>query len=172
MISIVENASSILKPLETRAIDKYVEEKHPDVKSATKDRRNKKHDNTNNNEEDGFTTISVKALILFLENFLEERLNSKLNLNSPEKPTQESPWLKHEPSNDMQSKKAANAYAHAAKAARISVNKIKHSSAPELKKIYELIKDLRRLQECGVKYLNVESEKALINGIIDAVKNT
>ncbi len=170
MLSLVENISSILKPLETRAVDAHIEEKHLDIYAKNKGRKKKNSGNTNINEDD-FTTISVKGVILFLEDFLEARLNINLQNNETEQNQNTiKPWLRGEQSNDTPPQKAANAYAHAAKVSRISVHKVNHNSSPELKSIYTLIKDLRHLQDYGIKYLNIGNSEPLINAVITAVK--
>jgi len=175
MFSLVQNISSALKPLKSEATDARFEKKRDSLNKSDKNTHNKHFDGELFNDEE-FTTISVKALILFLEDFLETRLDSNMHHEKiAPKPTL-SPWLKYEQSNDMPPpamppKEASNAYIHAAKASRGSVKKIEAATSPELKNIYSLINDLRQLQDCGVKSLNVNSEKALINGIITAVKN-
>ncbi len=174
MVSLIENITSALEPLKTKAVNRYMGKNHQPSIVADKENR---HDNGHNGDlsldDKEFTTISVKALILFLEDFLETRLNSKLYSNLQETPSPVSPWLRYKQSNDIAPKKAARAYEHAAKASRgITASKSDYNKSHELKDIYALIRDLRRLHECGINYLNVSNKKELINSIISAVNNS
>ncbi len=182
MLNIVQNLTSVSKTQGIEKTDANVRKEQRDIE-VINENRHKKHgdkgspnNNTNNNKDEAAPPISIKSIILFLENFLEERLDLEINHDERENyhkvKSNISPWLKQSHSNDVQPRKAVNAYAHAAKVSRISVNKIHHSDIPELKNIYTLIKDLRKMDERGVKHLNISSNKSLINSIIVAVNNT
>ena len=176
MFSVIQNIASALNPLETKAIDARLE---------------KRRHNSDNliDEESGFnspsamdkedrSSFSTKALILFLEDFLESKLGTKSSTNSNDvEQASFAPWLKTNHSNDeeaIKSKEAAKAYKHAFEVLRAPLKTFKGhnvniSRQEELKNIYSLIMDLRDLQDNGVQHLIISNKKTFIDGISDAV---
>ncbi len=120
-------------------------------------------------DQDHRPILSVQALILFLEDFLESRLGSKLR-DAPEvKPNSFDRWFKKKPGN---CNFAARAYQQGAKTARgagghVDVSVGSHET--DLSHIYGLIRDLRALKISGVHVLRLESDTDFIDGISMAV---
>ena len=169
MFSFVQNITSALRPLEATAVDSRFREKQRD--SGTGGHRLARKPQQDTDED--YSTLSVRALILFLEDFLE------VQLGAPPAHTRhtQAPWLKEPHSNDIPtgSGNAAKAYAHAARTRTIQTPV--RSGMPEkpddeeLKHIYLLIQDLRHLQKHGQQYLNIENNRTFLDSIARAVEH-
>lgn len=175
MFSVIQNITSALNPLEAKAVDTRLEKKRHNPIDIDEEHSS---DNSVVMEESESSNLSIKALILFLEDFLEARLGTKPATDSSN--TQQdsfAPWFKASPSNDgvdIKSKNATNAYKHGLEVLRAPLKTFKGntpdiSRQEELKNIYSLIVDLRQLQDSGVRYLDIGSKKTFIDGISFAV---
>ncbi len=178
MFSVIQNITSALNPLEAKAVDARLEKKRHNPIDIDEEHNSDNSDNSVVMEESESSNLSIKALILFLEDFLEARLGTKPVTDSSN--TQQdsfAPWFKASPSNDgvdIKSKKATNAYKHGLEVLRAPLKTFKGntpdvSRQEELKNIYSLIVDLRQLQDSGVRYLDIGSKKTFIDGISFAV---
>ncbi len=173
---------SVQKSLEARAVDTYSSsnEKYRNIK-LKKYQGNKNKENEDN--EGDYITISVKALILFLENIIETRLNTNLYFDNEGNNIKKddnvniSPWIKNKPSNDIKIRNAVNAYKHVANSVcrsdGINSNNISHNLTHinniDTKEIYSIVNDLRYLQDNGIQYLNINNKISLVEGVIDAI---
>lgn len=165
MFSFVQNITSVLKPYETKAVDARLKRRGRDDSTAPQDHKAPKHSEVVSEAQEG-QVLSVESLILFLEDFLESRLDSKLNSGSMVDDDSFAPWLKQEHSNNN-TNAAAQAYAHCAKTAQRN-----HRTKPvktDLSLVYGLIRDLRRLKALGVKVLRLDEACNFIEGISAAV---
>lgn len=175
----VQNITSALKPLETEGVDARLNKK-PDEGVTEREQRSQTQDEDVPPSTDigEYSILSVKSILLFLEDFLELRLSSTVSDNSRDgEQLSFAPWFSKRQSNDSgaisRSKKAVKAYAKAAKTIR------KHSNEPqkqekqlektEIKGLYSLIRVLRDLQDDGVGYLKIDSQKTFLDGIYFAV---
>ena len=176
MFSLVQNITSALKPLGTEAVDARLEKKRYTYEDLPDEDRGALQEEPSG-EEGEFATLSIKSVILFLEDFVEARLASRLDPDKAMKHADMAPWFKQEQSNDTkaaQTKQAANAYARAAKtvgrSGRRPQQQIHTTGQAELKNIYGLIKDLRYLNELGVKVLAVHNQMTFLDGVFYAVE--
>jgi len=179
MIPYLQNISSIKKPLETEAANAILEIKNKPNNKDKKNSKNSGHENNNyldqpNNEDNIF---SINSLIYFLEDFLENRLSSKLNDDPPQKTSSFKPWVKTEHSNmnskpNTASKKAAIAYAHGAEAIQTTLNNpMKEKKNNEaLIDIYHLLRDLRDLRNDGINKIKLDKDGTFIDSIYKAVQ--
>lgn len=182
MFSLVQNITSALKPLETEAVDARLD-KQPKKPRVTEDEHSERHDDndsTMGTDIGEYSILSVKSIILFLEDFLELRLSSALSDHSQSgEQLSFAPWFSKHQSNDLsgslRSQKAIKAYAHAAETVRkIDKRERRGQEATQdeaqMKNIYALIRDLRVLQEGGTGYLKINSRKTFLDGIALAVE--
>ncbi|PCJ99057.1 MAG: hypothetical protein COA45_06330 [Zetaproteobacteria bacterium] len=189
MFSLVQNITSALKPLETEAVDARLGKK-PKKSTTTSDdlddevaKTHENHDDLREEQTDDYSILSIKSIILFLEDFLELRLSSVLS-DREHKGEQLSfaPWFSKRQSNDsgtsVRSKNAIKAYAHAAETSGRAVYykpqqqddvKEKQASQIQVKSLYSLIRDLRKLQQRGTGYLKINTQKTFLDGIYLAV---
>lgn len=177
MFYLTQSINSALKPLEIEAVDArlgkntqkfdVMDDEYPDNDNA---------ENVMGINAEEYTILSVKSIILFLEDYLEERLTSTVyDHNNKEDKILFPPWFSKQQSNDIGgkviSKAAIAAYAHAAE---ISYNSGKFEFPRDidlqLNAIYSLIKNLRVLQGNGVEYLKIYSRRTLIKGVVAAIK--
>lgn len=176
MFNLVQNITSALKTYETKATDTRMGHKDnaTDYTTGISSDPENTH-NPENQAEDDDSVISVKALILFLEDYVETRLSSKL------KPVRDSgkgdsfvPWMRQGHSNsNVESKNAAHAYAHSSDISR----KQQYGKAPardlihgELKDVYSLVQDLRQLQKNNVNFIKIDNDSRFLDSIYKAVK--
>ena len=183
MFSLVQNITSALKPLEPEAVDARLGKK-PNKQGVTDDEHSGRHENSDisvGTDTGEHSILSVKSIILFLEDFLELRLSSALPDHSHSgEQLSFAPWFSKRQSNDasgsLRSQKAIKAYAHAAETVR-KIEKherhgqeaVKDDAQMQVKSIYALIRDLRGLQESGTGYLKINSQKTFLDGIALAV---
>ena len=184
MFSLVQNITSALKPLEPEAVDARLGKK-PNKQGVTDDEHSDRHENSDTTvgtDTGEYSILSVKSIILFLEDFLELSLSSALPDDSHSgEQLSFAPWFSKRQSNDangsLRSQKAIKAYAHAAetvrrveKSERYEQDTAKNDAQMKMKSIYALIRDLRGLEEGGVGYLKINSQKTFLDGISAAVE--
>ena len=122
------------------------------------------------NDEQG-ELISVQSALLFLEGFLEARLDRALQItDSAVRP--QSNWLKFDAQNQNTSL-ATKAYQHASeisKKLRFS-NRLpaSNNSSEELKSIYMLIQDLRMLIDRDIYTLRLDQEDGFLAAVAKAI---
>ena len=174
MFSIVQNISSALDPV--KADQPVGDKKHESDQGQNQEKL--ESDSSAIIEESGDSVLSVQAVIMFLEDFLEKQLESKRAVKSkkPEQSNSFSKWLDKGSANSndasVQPKQAANVYAHTAKTTKNYVNKRVRSGSPshsDLKDVYDLIRDLRQLRERGIFHLKIASDRAFLESIKFAV---
>ena len=125
-----------------------------------------------------YSTLSVKSIILFLEDLVESQLESNFHDHTfPEDDHNLAPWLKVGHSNDLPpipSEKAIKAYMQAAKTSHGPLhNRDAHETymrENDLKEVYSLVKLLRSLEAQGVKYLKIDGHRSFITAISLAVE--
>ena len=175
MFNLVQNITSALKTYEAKATDTRMGHKDNATDYTTgisSDPENTQSPETQSYNDD--SVISIKALILFLEDYIETRLSSKL------KPTRErskddtfAPWMRQEHSNsNIESQNAAHAYAHSSDISK----KQQYGKAPErdlihgdLKDVYSLVQDLRQLQKNNVNFIKIDHDSRFLDSIYKAV---
>jgi len=178
MFNFVQNISSALKSYETKAADANMKQKRGTADYVTGASDHSEHeDSTPALYGDDESIVSVKALILFLEDYIEARLSSKLNQIEPQKQDDNfAPWLRTEHSNanmpqTADSKNAANAYASSSSLSKTGQERAKHKLAHgELKEVYGLVQDLRQIQKSDVFYIRIDDDKSFLDSIFEAVK--
>ena len=118
-------------------------------------------------------TISVQSALLFLEGFLEARLEGVFREDHDDVASY-APWLKVSVGNQNTSF-AVRAYRHAAEISA-KLRPIDRSTdtirSEELKSIYYLIQDLRILLDKGVEHLKIESGSGFLEAIAESVAIT
>lgn len=174
MFYTIGNINPASKTIETEAVDSHLEDRG---RSGQEQNAEQGSDNDGlrytGEWENELTELSVDALIRFLEDCLETRLTSQV-LPEPTKVDTTSPWMKteHSNTNDSASKNVlprnvANAYAHGAKAVKISStyqskdteSKSPTSNQTKNKIVYHLIRDLRDLKTKGLTSLRIDNTK-------------
>ena len=174
MFSLVQNIRSVLAPLETKGVDARLEKKRRDLVLGNGAYFRGSKGSVDVDFED-YSTISIKALILFLEDFLEARLGSELSDREDVQEHRFKPWLKTCRSNDVDSAQhesaAAKAYARTATTLRVSpsAESVEQKPDQEPGDVYSLIQDLRDLQHRGVQYLKIANNQTFFDGIFLAV---
>ncbi|MGH1404254.1 MAG: hypothetical protein ACRBDL_08410 [Alphaproteobacteria bacterium] len=172
MSDFVQNIGSAYKPYEVRSSDARMEKK-PHDKFQEEQRRGARKFQKHTQQEEK-TSLSISALILFLENHLNGH-DKEIDQKSAElrKESYLAPWMRTAYSNNntqtAETKKATNAYQHAAEINRLpSSNKRGEQKSGE-DKIYMLLQDLKLLQEQGRKTLKIENSPSFLEGIFNAV---
>ena len=120
MLSIIQNITSVLNPIEPKKIGEGFSKKHHDKSYISKD--HPENEDQAMSEKD-YEIFSITSIIKFLEDFIESRLGSKSFDNNNIEQSQIAPWLKTTQSNDQ--KIATKAYAHAAKTLHRTLTKQK-----------------------------------------------
>lgn len=171
----VQNITSAFKPLQVEAADARLGKKKGEELEGTDDQGRKHQKNSDNTKEKEFSSLSVKALILFLEDFVEARLEAKLRSQENRSESDVMPWLKSAQSNDTERKApsgdAARAYAQAAKTApRKNMFRPQNKINIDLKHLYTLIQSLRALELEGVKYLSIDTSLEFLEAVNSAVQ--
>lgn len=181
MFYVVQNITSALKPLERKAVDSRLGKKS---KHANKTEHNSPEtiddrDTVSDDDFGEYSILSIKSILLFLEDFLELHLSSILPDESHQgEQLSFAPWLSKQRSNDFnvdpRSNGAAKAYAHAAKTIgkplQQKSGQQKQVMPEKVKNVYALIRDLRNLQDNGIGYLKINSQKTFLDGIYLAVQ--
>lgn len=159
MSTYVPNIGSV-KPYEAEALDAKLQKRRKDQDGA---QSRKEHSEDQIEDTDTGQILSVQALILFLEDFLESRLGSKLQ-NTPEESSNAfDKWFQKKPSN---ANDAAQAYRQGARTSRGAVHKVSTEDGKvDLSHIYGLIRDLRDLRRAGVHALRLAPDTDFIDGI-------
>lgn len=137
--------------------------------------RDKRHEHGHAPEGKAFydyeqNTIAVQSALLFLEGFLEIRLD-RVFPESPSSPSSHASWFKMEIGNQSNSF-ATRAYKHAAELSeklRSSEPSADIRKAEDLKSIYRLIQDLRTLVDQGVEHISIESGSGFLEAIVESV---
>lgn len=153
-----------LRPYEAESIDARLQKRRREQQDHQPDFKNSVEDL----EEESGQILSVQALILFLEDFLEARLGSKLQPPKEEPQNSFQQWFQKKPSNVNE---AAQAYAHGSKTARrvAKPQAINSKGETDLSHIYRLIVDLRDLKTSGIHVLKLVPDTDFIEGISLAV---
>lgn len=170
MSNFVQNLSTALKPFAPHATDHLGYEKH---KERPSQKRQNQQNKNNEEEVQGVTGtyISTQAAILFLEDFLEHKLNAKLQ-NESHSPSSNSSssWINKTYSNE--NTKAAKIY----QATHSNINKryFAASRNPEIhgniKEVYQVLQKLRSLKDRGILTIEVREEERFIDSIWNAVQ--
>lgn len=179
MFYVSPSITSALKPLEPEAVDSHVRDRKKDAQSNSKDHPTSDHsdDSALDTAQDSMSVLSVKALILFLEDFIEAHIGAKQQDSVQPAAAHFQPWMRVEHSNanhPVPSVKAANAYSHVSQAVKSS-EKSDHTKHPakaqKLTSIYALLRDLRALQSDKVQFLKIQNDVSFIEGILLAVQD-
>ncbi len=114
--------------------------------------------------------ISLRSALLFLEGFLEDRLERSTNTDDHEAEAKTAqPWLTRKVSNENL-QKANKVYGRASRlSGGLFARRPKDHSPEDLKTIYHLIQDLRALGHHGVETLKIESGLGFLDAIRRAV---
>ena len=180
MFSIVQNIASALKPLEVEAADARLQKKKDDPEIGGDDSSNSgAHDTAYQDDEREGSFMSVKSIILFLEDFIEARLESKAEDRTfLDDESTMAPWLKAKHSNDsasIPSDDAIRAYVQASQTvakysnpAASPVPKSVPARENDIREAYALIKVLRSLEDQGIKHLKVDSQAPFIRAVSEA----
>lgn len=160
-----------IRPYEAETIDARLERRRREQQANS----NSNHDKSDArfDEEDG-QVLSVKALILFLEDFLEANIGLEKQSIEQKSDNSFAKWFNKTPSNLND---AAKAYAYGSKIARRGRKvraEVNHVKIPNLSHIYGLIVDLRSLERKGVRVLRLKPDTNFIDGIsqvVDVVKS-
>lgn len=155
-----------IRPYETESLDARLEKRRREQQQ--KQQHNFQDSDQHVDKENG-QILSVKALTLFLEDFLESRLGVKSAPVQEEKQNSFQQWFQKKPSN---MNAAAQAYAYGSKTSK---RRQKSEATPSrddanLSHIYQLIVDLRALQKSGVYVLQLVPDRDFIEGISLAVE--
>ncbi len=177
MFSLVKSINSALKPLEIEAIDSRLDKNNNKFNGMSSDRSDVNEDAKSDFSADEHIILSVKSIILFLEDYLEAKLSSKAPKSEfSEGDNDIAPWFKQNHSNDIvgssvNSKKAVTAYSHAAEISHKS-NKFRQQGKTDiqLQFVYSLINNLRVIHNNGIEHLKIDCRKTFIYGVADAVK--
>lgn len=186
MFTFVQNITSALKPYEAKAADAQMRNKGKDQARSRGEQISSDEEEQGNfavPSVDDDSVVSVRALILFLEDYVEARLAARLKAAPPVDPNADtkshdhfSPWLKQDHSNSntppvAATSRAASAYAKSSamsKSGRSSRNKfIEHDG---LQDVYGLIRDLRQLQKNNVSFITIDNKNRFLDSVFDAVK--
>tara|TARA_R110002072_G_scaffold268233_2_gene427265 strand:+ start:650 stop:1204 length:555 start_codon:yes stop_codon:yes gene_type:complete len=116
---------------------------------------------------------SIDSLILFLEDFLENRLHAKLqpeDKNGENKGNQFSTWMPHRPSNGNipQTQNAIKAYRRTTTLEKPIFRK-ESALHDDIKDSYTVLCQLRVLKKRGIFNLTISNQKRFIDSIWDAV---
>ncbi len=165
-------------PYETRASDARMDGKQREKVRYNKPRQNSFKKTTNDNSVT--SPISINALILFIENHIEENKDGfKFSINQDiKKESYLAPWMhqNHSNNNDKRVKtnQAVNAYKHAAEANK---NTYPPSNTNTRTKILDneidlriLIKDLQFLYDNGIYSLEVSISTAFLDSVFTTVQ--
>ncbi len=177
MFSLVKSINSALKPLEIEAIDSRLDKNNNKLNSVKGYRSDINEDGKSDFSADEHITLSVKSIILFLEDYLETKLSSGTRISEfSENNNDLPPWFKQNHSNDIvgssvNSKQAVTAYSHAAEISHKS-NKFRQQGKTDiqLQFVYSLINNLRVIHNNGIEHLKIDCRKIFIYGVADAVK--
>ncbi len=167
MSTYVPNIGSV-KPYEAESLDARFQRRRQDEQGNHDFSREDEHESWEE-EEDG-QILSVQALILFLEDFLESRLGAKLHKDVPKEPNAFEQWFRKKPDN---CNAAAQAYKHGAKTAQsktYSSSLKQKQSEMDLSHVYGLIRDLRHLRKSGIHVLRLSPDTDFMNGIALAIE--
>lgn len=166
MSTYVPNVGSV-KPYEAESLDSRLRKRRDEHQA----RRRQSQSSDEPTQGDDGQVLSVQAIILFLEDFLESRLGERLKKDAVETQNAFEQWFEKKPSNCNE---AVQAYQHGAETSQFS---LKHSSPQssqqdiDLSHIYGLIRDLRDLKDSGVYVLRLASDMDFIHGISFAVED-
>lgn len=174
MFSYLQTITSSFKSPETGAIDSYLKNKRQNQNSHDSNSENTTHQEHHHYEQNETLEISVQAIILFLEDYLESKLDSSKSERSSSQTKNENnkPWLKQSHSNNNYAiKSATNAYSQSAKINKnTSVNNAQ-AEHYDLNHIYSLIRNLRTLNNHGIKTLTINTSTSFLESITSAIKN-
>ena len=180
----VHNVNSAPKTLEAEATDARLRRHKEDQDVLNRKKKDQDgHSDQHNPDNDG-NVFSINALILFLEDFLETRLSSRLNqYEQPERVSVISPWVNKDISNGNEQSggvlpnRAARAYAHGANTIKRMVRPTSYTESPEdspnenqVHDVYHLLRDLRDLRDSGKKQLRLDGGETFLEGISKAVQ--
>jgi len=180
----VHNVNSAPKTLEAEATDARLRRHKEDQDILNQKKRDQNEDRDKQNAESDANVFSINALILFLEDFLEARLSSRLNqYEQPERVSVISPWVNKNISNSNDQhpgvlpNRAARAYAHGANTIKRLVRPTSYTESPEdlpsekqVHDVYHLLRDLRDLRDTGKKQLRLDGGETFLEGISKAVQ--
>lgn len=170
MSDFVQNLGTVLKPFASQPAEKPSYRKYQENRDNSKERKKQNSDKEPPEKTENTAVISVKAVILYLEDLLEAKLNSKFKQTGTQKPQSAiQPWLKQDHSN--QNQQAAQAYRAASISSRNrQVTKAKQQQEHhELKEIYYILKKLRSLKDRGILTITVSQQERFIDSIWHAV---
>ncbi len=180
MVNVSHIVTPFAKPLESEAVETHLRDRKAKLNLRRRPRQNSLHSENENEADlaDQTNILSVKALILFMEDFIEARLSDDPHSAMPVK-ANFAPWLRVQHSNTNESAvlptvKAANAYNHSAQ----TINNIKSipksdvvsDAQDSLRTSYTLLRDLRDLQLLGVQVLRIDSNTTFLNAVFRAVE--
>ncbi len=173
MSDFVPNIGSAYKPYEVRSSDARMEKKPYDKFQENRRRGSGKFKNKNTSREEK-TSLSISALILFLESHLSDQDTEIIKKSSElRKESYLAPWMRTTHSNgnnkSFDSKKAVNAYQHAAETSQPSPSDATESLNSGNGEIYMLLQDLKSIQRDGIKTLRIETGPSFLDGIFNAV---
>lgn len=178
MFYVLPNITSALKPLEPEAVESQLRERKKDARQKSGDHpvSNQLEQNHSPITEDTMTVLSVKALILFIEDFIEAHIGAQNDDVTRPVAKHFQPWMRVEHSNanhPIPSVKAANAYSHVAQAVKknqTSDHQKQSSNTPKLASVYALLHDLRDVQSDKVQFLKIQNDRPFIESIMSAVQ--
>lgn len=165
MFGFVGNLTAIPKLREAEAADaRFGLGTHQAIQENTD--QESSQDQKTQTSDDSAAEFSTLSLIKFLESFLEDRLGKLPESHSDEDIIQ-SRWLDKRSANQNIAKKAIQAYSHAAEIARGRLQKTPQEA--DLRVVYALLQDLRRLHERGVNVLSVHQDQSFLRSVREAV---
>lgn len=175
MFSMVRNIASAFKPYEAEAADARLqkEEQKSDFGGNDDSLDGNRHSEFPENDVSAeISSLSVKSIILFLEDYVE----SKLEANTQDSRLIDhdenfAPWFRTKQSNDVQavpSDNAIKAYVQASKTSAAPIGPISQARASDIREAYALIHLLRSLEEQGVRYLKVDGHASFIDAVSQA----
>lgn len=170
MSDLVQNIVSVLKPANVQGVAHDVSKQRRRSRDNPHFAKNHEHDCVEHENEGA--VLSVKALILFLEDFIETRLDST-QLKSNNDTVDDlvfAPWMRHKPINsnsqrDVRPDAAAKAYTRVAYGASYQPKTVEVPHKESLRVVYGLIQDLRTLKARGVTHLSISSDRNFLAGI-------
>jgi hypothetical protein len=171
MFTTVQQMMGLGKPREAESADTRM-----GLLRRTEDQGRKKQNNNDQVERQKIydyeqSTISVQSALLFLEGFLEARLDTFFqDEDSVSKTENRKSWLNPLVSNQNTSV-ANKAYRHAAEISGQSDAKVGKAfkKSEELRAIYQLIQDLRWLSDNGTEYLKIDTDSSFLEAISQAI---
>lgn len=179
----VHNVNSAPKTLEAEATDARLRKHKEDQDILNQNKRDQDENHDKRNAQSDENVFSISALILFLEDFLEARLSSRLNqYEQPERVSVISPWVSKDISNSNEQRpgilpnRAARAYAHGANTIKRLVGNVSNTPNEDLpnekqvQDVYHLLRDLRDLRDTGKKQLRLDGGETFLEGISKAVQ--